>query len=155
MDETGLFYKTIPSKTACKKSRKGHKNFKDGVSVMLCANMTGCDKIKPMIIGKSVKPRCFTKNVNLRSINYTSSNRAWMTSTLFNMWLKGRNDNLKLKDRQFCCCLIIVLRTKPVRFTAISRLFSYHPIALVFFSQWTWESSKLPKITLRGISSIL
>ncbi|KAF7694613.1 Jerky like protein, partial [Cucumispora dikerogammari] len=59
LDETGLFYKLIPSKTLCKKPTLGYKNFKDRVSIMICSNFSGTDKRAPFMIGKSVKPRCF------------------------------------------------------------------------------------------------
>ena len=43
MDETGLFYKILLSKTMCKKSRKGYTNL-DRISIMLCTNMSGSRK---------------------------------------------------------------------------------------------------------------
>ena len=46
-DETGIFYKRMPTKTLCTQTRKGLKNFKDRVTVFLCANITGNDKLKP------------------------------------------------------------------------------------------------------------
>ena len=58
MGETGLFYKIVPSKSICKNSRKGYKNLKDRVSIMLCSNMDGSEELKPIIMGKSKKPRC-------------------------------------------------------------------------------------------------
>ena len=45
MDETGLFYKILPSKTICKKSRNGYKNFKRRKSIILCTNICGCEKM--------------------------------------------------------------------------------------------------------------
>ena len=35
-DETGIFYKLIPSKYLCKNIRNGHKILKDRISVLLC-----------------------------------------------------------------------------------------------------------------------
>ena len=93
MDETRIFYRMIPSKTVCKNSRKGFKNFKDRVSVMLCANMDASDKLNPLIIGKSKKPRCFKNFDQLDTVTYTNSKRAWMTSFIYTNWLKNGIEN--------------------------------------------------------------
>ncbi|XP_029656796.1 jerky protein homolog-like [Octopus sinensis] len=59
LDETALYYKLIPSKSVCRNRFQGYKNFKDRVSIMLCSNMTGSHKLKPVMIGKPKMPRCF------------------------------------------------------------------------------------------------
>ncbi|KAF7685383.1 Tigger transposable element-derived protein 6, partial [Cucumispora dikerogammari] len=105
MDETGIFYKTIPSKSVCNKSRKGFKNFKDRVSIMLCCNMNGKDRLHPLIIGKSKKPRCFKKFSDKTSVDYTSSRRAWMTSEIFNDWLSKWNTKLKKNNKKILLLL--------------------------------------------------
>ena len=53
MDLTGTFYKIMPAKSIFKKLRKEHKNFKDGVSIMLCSNFDKPDGIKPILIRNS------------------------------------------------------------------------------------------------------
>ena len=45
-DETGIFFKLIPCKTVCKNVRNGYKLLKDRISLLLCTNMTGTDKIE-------------------------------------------------------------------------------------------------------------
>lgn len=83
-DETGIFYKLIPSKTICRKTRNGFKLLKDRFSVLFCVNMAGDQKIKPLVIGKFANPRCF-KGMNLNNyIDYKYSSRSWMTSQIFN-----------------------------------------------------------------------
>jgi hypothetical protein len=56
MDETGLFYKLMPDKslTVDKNDCKGGKKSKERYTVMLCTNWTGVEKLKPVVIGKSV-----------------------------------------------------------------------------------------------------
>lgn len=67
---------------------------------MLCTNFSGSDKLKPVLIGKSVKPRCF-KNVDQSSkVQYTASKRAWMTAEIFNKWLYDFDEKLKIKGRK-------------------------------------------------------
>jgi len=86
-DETGIFYKIIPSKTVCKNIRKGSKIIKDRISVLLCVNMTGSVRRKPYVIGKFAKPRCFKHFSPKKLVDYNSSSRAWMTADIFNKWL--------------------------------------------------------------------
>ena len=59
------------------------------LTVMLCANMTGTDKRKLLIIGKSEKPRCL-KNINIPQlgVTYRWNKKAWMLGNLFNEWLR-------------------------------------------------------------------
>ncbi|GBL89946.1 Tigger transposable element-derived protein 6 [Araneus ventricosus] len=63
-DGTGLFYNLLPSKTLAIKSDTclGGKKSKVRLTMSLCANANGYEKLPPLIIGKSKKPRCF-KNV--------------------------------------------------------------------------------------------
>lgn len=86
-DETGIFYKLIPSKSICKNVRNGYKILKDRISVLFCVNMSGTVKRKPLVIGKFAKPRCFKQFSPQSLVNYTNSTRAWMTATIFNKWL--------------------------------------------------------------------
>jgi len=59
-DETGLFYRALPDKTFSYKGKScsGGKIAKERLTVLLCVSMSG-EKLKPLVIGKSVKPRCF------------------------------------------------------------------------------------------------
>ncbi|KAH9633867.1 hypothetical protein HF086_013756 [Spodoptera exigua] len=60
-DETGLFYKLMPDKTLKFKGEKcsGGKLSKDRITVMVAANMSGTEKKKLLIIGKSQKTKMF------------------------------------------------------------------------------------------------
>ena len=60
-DETGLFYKLQPDKFLHFKgeSCSGRKKSKERITVMLAANMSGTDKLKPFLIGKIQKPMMF------------------------------------------------------------------------------------------------
>lgn len=100
-DETGLFYKCLPDKTLSFKSDKcnGGKNSKLRLTVLLGTNCTGTYKLKPLIIGKYQKPRCF-KNVNNLPTDYTSNHKAWMTSDAFCNWLKSLDKEMKKKNKK-------------------------------------------------------
>lgn len=88
-DETGLFFKLSPDKTLKFKGEKcvGGKLSKERITVFVCANLTGTEKRKLLVIGKSLKPRCF-KNVKSLPVNYMANKKAWMTSEIFTTELR-------------------------------------------------------------------
>ncbi|XP_053949472.1 jerky protein homolog-like [Anastrepha ludens] len=86
-DESGLFYRLLPDKTyvaACEKTAPGRKIQKQRITFMLCSNADGSNKIKPLVIGKAAKPRCFNNFQN--PLNYDHSANAWMTKKIFSNW---------------------------------------------------------------------
>lgn len=87
IDETGLFYRMPPSKSLSQGPRHGTKQFKDRITVALCTNADGSDHVKPLVIGKSMQPRCF-KDFNVSTyVTYQHNKKAWMTGYLFAEWL--------------------------------------------------------------------
>ena len=102
VDETGLFYKLLPDKAYTMKNEACHggKNSKERITLLLGANMTGTDKLRPIVMGKAVKPRCFHRiNVNALPVTYTANRTAWMTSEIFNQWLSKWNRRLQAANR--------------------------------------------------------
>ena len=99
-DETGLFYRAMPDKTLANKSDscKGGKLAKERLTVLLCASSRG-EKLKPLVIGKSAKPRCF-KNANIKEfpILWRSNRKAWMVMDLFSEWLTIIKRKFKLEN---------------------------------------------------------
>ena len=67
MDETGLFYRALPSRTYISESDgdrskvRGSKALKakDRITLVLCVNATGSCKVPPLIIGTAKTPHCF------------------------------------------------------------------------------------------------
>ena len=59
--------------------------------MLVCANMTGSQKLPLLVVGKFARHRCFK---NVCTLQYESNTKAWMVSDLFSSWL------LKL-DKQF------------------------------------------------------
>ena len=59
-DETGMFFRAMPTKSIVTKGDSciGGNNAKDRITVLLAASATG-EKLRPLVIGKSKKPRCF------------------------------------------------------------------------------------------------
>ncbi|XP_019636442.1 PREDICTED: tigger transposable element-derived protein 4-like [Branchiostoma belcheri] len=79
---------------------EGCKRSKDRITIMFCANLLG-EKEKPLVIGKSRNPRCF-KNVNVKSlpVHYYNNRTAWMTSGIFEDWLKKFDRKLGREKRK-------------------------------------------------------
>ena len=100
-DETGLFYKLLPNKTLCFKNQPCHggKHSKDRVTVLVGAHADGSEKLPLLVIGKSKKPRCF-KNVNSLPVVYDASKKAWMNSTIFELWLRQLDSRFAHQQRE-------------------------------------------------------
>ena len=100
-DEFGLFFQLMPDKSLVLKTEKCHggKLSKQRLTVLLCANSDGSEKMKPLVIGKSAKPRCF-KNVKSFPCDYASQRRAWMTCDRFVAWLQAWDRALTCQKRR-------------------------------------------------------
>ena len=102
-DETGLFYRCLPTKTLALKGERcsGGKQSKERITVLLCCNMDGSEKLPALVIGKSAKPKCF-KNIKTYPVEYEANAKSWMTSSLFEGWLKRQNRRFQLEGRHIC-----------------------------------------------------
>ena len=63
-DETGLFWKCLPDEALHIKWEpcSGDKKSKDRITVLVCSNMNGTERLPLVVIGRFAKPSCF-KNV--------------------------------------------------------------------------------------------
>lgn len=100
MDETGLFFRLEPDSTLAIGLVRGKKKSKERLTVALCANSTGTHKLKPLIIGKSKKPRCFGSFNPSVYATYTFNKKAWMTGVLFEEWVTDFNRQMKLAKKK-------------------------------------------------------
>lgn len=100
-DETGLFYNLLPDKTFAVKGENCHggKLSKLRLTVLICTNADGSEKITPLVVGKSKKPRCF-KNVKSFPIEYDSNQKSWMTRTIFENFLRKLDRQMRLQKRK-------------------------------------------------------
>ncbi len=62
------------------------------------------EKLPPLITGKSANPRCF-KNVKKLPLPYEHNTKAWMTSTIFEKWLKKLD--LQMRKHQKKIALVL------------------------------------------------
>lgn len=100
-DETGLYWRLLPDKTHAFRGEvcTGRKRSKERVTVLVCANMTGTEKCPLLTIGKYKKPRCF-RGVTLLPTEYEANTNAWMTSAVFETWIRTWNNKLTRSGRR-------------------------------------------------------
>lgn len=86
-DESGLFYKALPTHTLSRKGEciRGGKIGKERLTILLICNVVGNYK-KIYVIGKSKNPRCFKNKV--LPIQYFCNKNAWMTTEIWNSILQ-------------------------------------------------------------------
>ena len=78
------------------------------MSLMLCTNMTGTDKLKPLLIGKSARPQCLQRkgiSINDLKVDYYHNKKGWMTAVIFEHWLQSWN-KLLVNQRRHVLLLI-------------------------------------------------
>ena len=87
-DETGLLWRCMPRNTFAtnqESNNSGWKESKERVTVLCCANASGSQKLKLLVVDKGMHPRCF-KNSKVLPVHYTANKRAWMTRNIFTEW---------------------------------------------------------------------
>ena len=99
--ETGLYFRALPDGTLTFKTDDsgGSKKSKERVTALVACNMTGSDKRKLLIVGKSKDPRCF-RGQRVLPVTYTNSGNAWMTGDIFRQWLKDFNRDMGRQKRK-------------------------------------------------------
>ena len=102
-DETVLYYRATPDGSLCYCHEKlsGSKKAMERITVLCCSNLTGSDKCKLLVIGKSLRPHCF-KNVNVDNlpVTYRANKKARMTSQIFTEWLAAWDSYLTKVNRK-------------------------------------------------------
>jgi hypothetical protein len=100
-DDFGLFYNMLPEKTHTFKgaSCKGIKVNTERITVLVCVNLDGTEKLPLLVIGKSKLPRCFRKT-KLLPRTYCHNKTAWMTCEIFQEFLVSLDRRMASKSRQ-------------------------------------------------------
>ncbi len=72
------------------KQLEGCKQDKEWITLAICCNGDGSDKLPFWVIGKYKNPRCF-KNINKNTLGcqYRNNSNAWMMREFFLEWLRG------------------------------------------------------------------
>lgn len=133
-DETSLFYKLMPSKSLVQVVRRGIKKYKERLTLLLCCNKNGTEKLSPLIIGKFKSPRAL-KDFNYKSFcNYMHNDSAWMNKSDFNKWLSELNDQMHKQKRKILL-LIDNCPSHNLSFTPTNIEIAYLPKNSTFISQ--------------------
>lgn len=100
LDETGLFWKLLPTKTYAfsTESRFGIKQLKNRVTLTVITNANGSER-KVCLIGASKRPHCFRSKKRL-PIDYYQQHNAWMDNKIFQLIVRKINDQMKLQKRK-------------------------------------------------------
>jgi hypothetical protein len=96
-DETGIFWRQLPTRSLATMKRAGGKKIKERVTVSLTCNFTGNDKRPLLLIGKAKRPRSFPKSFQPKrdmNVHYANNKAAWMTTAEFNKWVLDWNASL-------------------------------------------------------------
>ena len=127
-DESALFYECLPNRTMAFKSDNcsGGKKSKVRITLLFCCNMSGSDKRRLLMIGRSAKPRCF-KHVNIcrLPVEYVANKRAWMTADIWNRWLTAFDRSMMTTERK----VLLVVDNASTHHVPVSTL---HAVKLVF-----------------------
>nr|CAH0104760.1 unnamed protein product [Daphnia galeata] len=92
MDETGLLYRALPTRSYISLEEGSRKNIrgtkvlqaKDPVTLVLCVNSTGTCKVAPLIVGTSKNPHCFRDAPS--PIPYINQRNAWVDREVYKGW---------------------------------------------------------------------
>jgi hypothetical protein len=119
-DEFGLFWRLVPNNTYVVKGKKFKtgKKSKERLSVLICANSTGTEKLKPLAIGRSHKPRCFRGHKSIPVI-YRNNQTSWMTSVIFTEFVTKLNRDILKQNRKI---LLIIDNCPSHPFIALSNV---------------------------------
>ncbi len=96
-DETGLFFRITPDRTFAflHEHVPGRKVCKDRLTLLLCCNMDGSHRWKPVVLGKVKKPRRLAAVHHITPgqlpVTYRSNKKAWMTGPLFAEFMHSFN----------------------------------------------------------------
>ncbi|KAI6661427.1 Tigger transposable element-derived protein 6-like [Oopsacas minuta] len=104
-DETGLFWKMTPDRTLSFRGDlcKGGKRSKERLTVLAAASVLG-ERFPLLVIRKCKRPYCFRGVLNL-PVEYDANRTAWMTSEIFEKWLRKLNNSMRFDDRKIAMIL--------------------------------------------------
>lgn len=100
-DECGLFYNMLPDETYAftGASGRGINVNKERITVLVCANLDGTEKLPLLVVGKSKQPQCF-KNTKFLPCTYRHNKAAWMTCEIFHEFLVSLDRRMASQSRK-------------------------------------------------------
>jgi hypothetical protein len=97
-DESGLFWKRIPSRGLTTRPIRGRKRDKTRITAHFCCNSDGSDKLPIWYIGTAKQPRAFqAAHVNINHLNcvWKHNKTAWMNQKIFAEWLRWFDNRMR------------------------------------------------------------
>ena len=89
-----------PDRGLMDKPSSGTKGNKKRLTYAFTANADGSEKLPPFVIGKAAKPRAFQKKSGADlGFYYRNNAKAWMTSKIYQEWLRGWDEKLRREGR--------------------------------------------------------
>ena len=98
---THLRSRMPPDRGLADKKSSGVKGKKVRLTYAFTSNADGSEKLPPIIIGKAKKPRAFRNKTGVQlGFYYRNNAKAWMTSVLYQEWLRQWDQELGKKKRK-------------------------------------------------------
>ncbi|XP_067145249.1 tigger transposable element-derived protein 4-like [Centruroides vittatus] len=91
--EIGIYYDLVPEDMATHQEPIGKR-----LTILLCCNQSGTEKLPLLVIGKHQNPRSF-KNIRTLPCKYVANKNAWMTRKVFEAYLKALDTKMAAKNR--------------------------------------------------------
>jgi hypothetical protein len=91
----------IPDRGLCDRKQAGVKGTKNRITYVFTANADGSNKLSALIIGKAARPRAFQKKSGEQlGFYYRSNAKAWMTTQLYQDWIRNWDHELQVKKQK-------------------------------------------------------
>jgi len=97
MDETSFFYNNVLRGSLCINEAPSLKQDKSRLTLAVCTNATGTNKLPLLFIGKPFKPRWLAQKP--AGTLYASTNKSWMTTETFHGWLRDVDASMRAQGR--------------------------------------------------------
>jgi len=102
-----------PNQTLSSTPVRGQKKDKTRITVLLGANATGTDKLKPWVIGNSKCPRPLSRvNLERLPVFYRGNPKAWMNSTVFEEVLREMDSHFRAQNKK----ILLLIDNAPSHF---------------------------------------
>lgn len=124
-DETGLLWKLTPDRSLSTRTIPGRKREKARVTIHLCCNMDGSDKVPLWFIGQAQKPHAFRRtNINIQNLGvyWRANKKAWMVSSIMEEWLRWFD--LRMAGRK----VVLLLDNFSAHICAVNKINSTLPL---------------------------
>lgn len=101
MDECAYFYCATTSTMLAAADQAGRKSSKKRDTVAIARNADGSIRPPLPFIGVAQQPRCFGGSSAAElGVYYTASRRDWMTSAIFERWVRAFNSDMEREGRK-------------------------------------------------------